>query len=106
MQTQKAKTKLAAMNERIRILEDALRSCRCQGTLDLLSEDLLQVKEGSEEIFESGAGTTDAMDEDETPSRSSTVGTLSVSDGQNLRYYGRSATAVRLFAFSSNAGIR
>ena len=81
------------------MLEDALRSCHCQGSAqDLLSEDLLQVKEAIDEIFVSDAA--EVVDEEESPSHSSTFGTLSVSDGRNLRYFGRSATAVSSFLIS------
>lgn len=95
-QIQRAKTKLAEMSERIQILENALRSCRCQSSIhDLLSEDLLHIKEGTDEVFPSEA--SEDANNDEAHSHSATFGTLSVSGGRNLRYFGSSGTIVRMF---------
>ena len=81
---------MAAMSERIRLLEDALRSSTGPSHT-LLSEDLLHVKDGIDSIFESE--TNDATDDEEGPVRAA-FGTLSVSGEKTLRYYGRTATDV------------
>ena len=91
-QVQQAKTKMTAMSERIRLLEDALRSSTGPSHT-LLSEDLLHIKDGIDSVFESE--TNEAISDEEGSVRTA-FGTLSISGEKTLRYYGRTATDVSI----------
>ena len=83
-------SKLAAMSERIRALEDAL-AVESSETHPLLSPELLAIKQGIDSI-DSYADRADG--EDAENEMLSAFGTLSVSEGKTMRFLGASAAEV------------
>lgn len=97
--TRRLHTKLLDMSQRIRQLEDALQIAQATTSSHphpLLSEDLLSIKSGVDDVTGENVPRKDAVedDDDDGDGVANAFGTLSVSEKGETRFVGRVAAEV------------